>query len=304
MNVSIIIVNFNTKQLLLNCIDSIYTHTKDISFEIIVSDNASTDGSVEMVKTQFPNVILIENKMNLGFGAANNKALKIAKGKYIFYLNSDTVLLNNAVKIFYDYWETNKDNEPLGAIGCNLLNENMQIIHSFGKFPGYKIALKELLIMFFLNILLSILYILHIIPKKRISNSNLSKFLGKVDYITGADLFLLNDDYANFDELFLLYFEDADLQLHMQKNTNKKSIIIEGPLIQHLCGGSVGQGYTIKRKSTFSRIQFEISRIKFLKKHYNNRFLLILAKLLVTIIWLNPFLFKNTSKYISKIWNI
>ena len=105
MDVSIIIVNYNTKKLIKNCINSIYKHTKDVDFEIIVSDNGSVDGSVEMIKSEFPNVILIENNANLGFGAANNRGLKIAKGKYIFYLNSDTVLLNNAVKYFFDYWE-------------------------------------------------------------------------------------------------------------------------------------------------------------------------------------------------------
>ena len=71
MDVSIIIVNFNTKELLSNCINSIYKNTKDITFEIIVSDNGSTDGSIEMLKSTFPNVILLENNQNLGFGTAN-----------------------------------------------------------------------------------------------------------------------------------------------------------------------------------------------------------------------------------------
>ena len=103
MDVSIIIVSYNTKSLIKNCINSIYKYTKDISFEIIVSDNGSIDGSVEMIKRDFPSVILIENNENLGFGAANNKGLALAKGKYILYLNSDTILLNNSVKFFYDY---------------------------------------------------------------------------------------------------------------------------------------------------------------------------------------------------------
>lgn len=304
MQVSIIIVNYNTKIMLKNCLESIYKHTKEVLFEVIVSDNGSSDGSIQMIKNNFPKVILLENNKNLGFGAANNKALKIAKGKYIFYLNSDTVLLNNAVKIFYDYWENSNNKNTLGSIGCNLLNEKMQIIHSYGKIPGYKIAFRELFIMFFLNIILSILYVLRITPKKKNLNSKLSNFIGKVDYITGADLFLLNDNFAKFDEYFLLYFEDCDLQFELQKKTNKDCLIIDGPLIQHLCGGSVGEQYTIKRKATFSRIQFEISRIKFLKKHYNSHFLLFIVKLFVTIIWLNPFLIKNTSKYMSTIWKI
>ena len=68
MQVSIIIVNYNTKELIKNCINSIYKYTQDIQYEIIVSDNGSTDGSIEMLKSEFPNVILIENNANLGFG--------------------------------------------------------------------------------------------------------------------------------------------------------------------------------------------------------------------------------------------
>ena len=128
MDVSIIIVNYNTKDLLKECIDSIYEQTKEITFEIIVSDNGSSDGSIEMLKNYFPSVIIIENNANLGFGAANNRGLKIAHGKYIFYLNSDTVLLNNAVKCFFDFWEQASDKDSIGAIGANLLNENGLIV--------------------------------------------------------------------------------------------------------------------------------------------------------------------------------
>lgn len=84
MDVSIIIVNYNTKDLTCNCLKSVFEQTEDIDFEVIVSDNGSTDGSVEMIKTEFPQVVLIENRVNLGFGAANNRGLKLAKGKYIF----------------------------------------------------------------------------------------------------------------------------------------------------------------------------------------------------------------------------
>ena len=129
MQVSIIIVNYNTKDFLKNCLDSIYKHTTDIKYEIIVSDNGSTDGSLEMLSADYPKVRVVVNGKNLGFGAANNRALDVAKGKYIFYLNSDTLLLNNAVKLFYDYFEAH-ENENLGAIGANLLDETNCVIHS------------------------------------------------------------------------------------------------------------------------------------------------------------------------------
>ena len=146
MDVSIIIVNYNTKQLLADCLNSIYEQTKDINFEVIVSDNGSKDGSIEMLKADFPQVILIENNANLGFGAANNRGLAIAKGKYIFYLNSDTILLNNAVKYFFDYFEENGDKENIGALGGNLLNTQGYTTDSGGTFfwkTSFRIFLKE-----------------------------------------------------------------------------------------------------------------------------------------------------------------
>ncbi|MDR3048046.1 MAG: glycosyltransferase, partial [Bacteroidales bacterium] len=130
MQVSIIIVNFNTKNFLYNCLESIYKHTKDISFEIIVSDNGSTDGSIELVKSKFPAVILIANNKNLGFGAANNRGLEIAKGEFVFFLNSDTILLNNAVNIFYTYWQNYRNKNELGALGCNLIDRNKEVAGS------------------------------------------------------------------------------------------------------------------------------------------------------------------------------
>ena len=102
MDVSIIIVNYNTKDLLVNCLNSIYEKTKDVLFEIIIVDNASIDGSEEMIKNDFKEVVFIQSGDNIGFGRANNLGIKEAKGDCIFLLNSDTILLNNAIKELTD----------------------------------------------------------------------------------------------------------------------------------------------------------------------------------------------------------
>ena len=218
MDVSIIIVNYNTKQLLADCLNSIYEQTKDINFEVIVSDNGSKDGSIEMLKADFPQVILIENNANLGFGAANNRGLAIAKGKYIFYLNSDTILLNNAVKIFFDYWEENGEKENIGALGTNLLNRNNEIIHSYGSFMKYGIELKNSLKALRATSIYTILSIFSKrFPPLDIQDDRTQKYVGDVDYITGADLFLKNDDLALFDDHYFMYCEETDLQLKMAK---------------------------------------------------------------------------------------
>ena len=116
MDVSIIIVNYNTKDLLCQCVDSIYDKTSNVEFEIIVVDNDSSDGSKELfIKDK--RIRFIEAGGYLGFGKANNLGVDAAKGKYVFFLNSDTILMNNAVKLFYDYCESH-EKDRLGAVGC------------------------------------------------------------------------------------------------------------------------------------------------------------------------------------------
>ena len=229
MDVSIIIVNYNTKNLLFDCLSSIYEKTIDISFEVIVSDNGSQDGSIEMIETNFPQVVLVQNNENLGFGAANNKGLELAKGKYVFYLNSDTILLNNAVKIFFDYFEVCEDN--VGALGCNLLSMDGKNIISFADFPIAKKEYKYLINCFFSS--LGIKKVVYKFKKNRVR----AKYIGPVDYIIGADLFLRNNADAKFDERFFMYYEETDLQLNMKKKGLDR-IIIDGPQIIHLEGGS------------------------------------------------------------------
>ncbi len=309
IQVSIIIVNYNTCDLLKNCINSIHEKTTDLSYEIIVVDNASTDKSVDMIKNNFSDVILIQNETNLGFGSANNIGLQKASGKYIFYLNSDTVLLNNSVKIFYDFWELNQ-NVKIGALGSILLDEKKNPIHSFGQFSSFKANIIDIIKLLIINTTLSFLYLLHIpsntFRKYKKTIIAIPEFEGmkQVDFITGADLFMLNNKNALFDEEFCLYFEDTELQYRLRKN-NLKRFIIDGPQIIHLCGGSVDSNFSIKRKCTFSRIQYELSRVIWIKKQYNNNFIYkSVIKMLVFINWINPFLFSKTKFYFKKLFSI
>ena len=103
IDVSVIFVNYNTCKLTCEAIQSVYRFTKKLNIEIIVSDNNSADNSIATIKNKFPEVIIIENKQNLGFGKANNKGIEIAKGKYLFFLNTDTCLINNAIEILFNF---------------------------------------------------------------------------------------------------------------------------------------------------------------------------------------------------------
>ena len=297
MNVSIIIVNYNTKELTRNCLKSVFEQTKSISFEVIVSDNGSEDGSIEMIKSEFPQVILIENNANLGFGAANNRGLKIAKGKYIFFLNSDTLLLNNAVKIFFDYWETSPEKEKIGALGCNLVDKDGELTHSFGDFLKIKKATKNLLRRFCGLTYKGILQ--KICKGKRISKKIIYKFyIGKVDYITGADLFLLNNSDAIFDERYFMYTEEVDLEYKLSKKGLDR-LIIDGPKIIHLEGGSDKTKCNTLQKqyASFSKMQMDISNLKFIKYHHQ-KIAFFWLKLLTEICWLHPVVYKETKKQI------
>jgi GT2 family glycosyltransferase len=118
MDVSIIIVNYKTKKLTLECIQSIY-HTKNSKqFEIFVVDNHSLDGSVEEIKKAFPNVKVIANLENVGFSKANNQAILESKGRYVLLLNSDTIVLENTISDIVDFMDANKE---AGATGCKVL---------------------------------------------------------------------------------------------------------------------------------------------------------------------------------------
>ena len=305
MDVSIIIVNYNTKNLLADCLNSIYEQTKDISFEVIVSDNGSKDGSIEMLKADFPQVILIENNANLGFGAANNRGLAIAKGKYIFYLNSDTILLNNAVKIFFDYWEENGEKENIGALGANLLNRNNEIIHSYGSFMKYGIELKNSLKALRATSIYTILSIFSKrFPPLDIQDDRTQKYVGDVDYITGADLFLKNDELALFDEHYFMYCEETDLQLKMAK-AEKKRILIDKPQIIHLSGGGNKKlSDKVRSLASFSSINFNISRIYYFKKNGSSNFKTNFLRIITLLTWLNPLILRVTRKYIPTLLKI
>lgn len=133
MKISVIIVNFNTQKLLKDCLSSLFEKNKKVKMEVIVVDNASSDGSAEMVERFFPKLILIENKKNLGFAAGNNVGLKSASGEYLLLLNSDTQFLENSLEQMIDFM----DNHPsVGISSCQLVGGDGQIQPSGGFFPN------------------------------------------------------------------------------------------------------------------------------------------------------------------------
>jgi GT2 family glycosyltransferase len=133
MDVSIIIVNWNTRDLLRDCLNSIVQQTRQLTFETIVIDNASSDGSVSMCELEFPTVKVVANRQNRGFAAANNQGMQLTSGRYTLLLNPDTVVLDGAIDHCVAYADAHSD---VGVVGCQVLEKEGQIQQTGFSFPS------------------------------------------------------------------------------------------------------------------------------------------------------------------------
>lgn len=210
MDISIIIVNWNTKKLLEQAIASIYKYAKGLTFEVIVVDNASGDGSPKMVKTKFPKVVLIENRHNLGFAQANNQGIKIAKGEFVFLFNSDAYLIDDSLaKLVKRAGEL----PNLGAIAPKILNEDKTIQQSAGFFPD---LLKVLLWMSFVDDL----PYGDLLKPYHIDHDRFYEKEHEVDWLTGAAIMVpkkVIDKTGALDDKIFMYGEDVDWCTRIKK---------------------------------------------------------------------------------------
>lgn len=232
MDVAIIIVNYNTMELTRKCLRSVYERTRDLDYEVYVVDNASSDKSSEMIREYFPHVKLIENSRNVGFSAANNIGIRHSDSKYIFLLNSDTVLLNNAAKIFYDFMEKEK-NYNAWCCGGNLFNADMTPNYSYGNFPS-------LLQIIFDQFRLYRIFRHYHRNRLAVAVRKHTGHIREVEYISGADMFIRRDLVMTdglFDEDFFLYYEETELSYRMNRKGYKSFIVPDAQII-HLSRSS------------------------------------------------------------------
>ncbi len=264
MDVSIILVNYNTKKLTLDCINSIVSKTRDLTYEIIVVDNDSTDGSKEDLSID-GRIVFIESGENGGFGKGNNIGANIATGKYLFLLNTDTLLLNNAIKMLFDYCELNSDMN-LGVVGTWLLKPDLSLTTSCAAFPSVLSTWKHLLR--YVNIVGDY-------TKRKYKQGDEVK----VGVVTGANMFVRRDLFLSvhgFDEDFFMYTDEVDLQYRIcQKGYINK--IIREPKIIHLEGSSSGSKNATKA-SFFVMYSMRRGRSLFYRKRKSlfERFLVFL----------------------------
>lgn len=226
MDVSIIIVNYNTKDLLRDSIASIKKTTTGLTYEIVVSDNDSSDGSAEMIKDEFPDVILIENKINGGFAYANNKGIKVSNGNYIFLLNSDTIVLENSIMNMFKYMN---EHNKIGILGPKLLNADLSEQTSVFAYPT---IFKEFASIFELKKLLKNRAIRKFVLKfadkalpndvnQYMKNFKENKSVEQVEVLVGAALFIRKeviDDIGGLDESYFMYYEEIDYCLKTHQN--------------------------------------------------------------------------------------
>lgn len=235
MDVSIIIVNYNTKDLTLQCINSVYVKTQGISFEVILVDNASTDGSKEYFQED-NRITYIYSDENLGFGRANNLGLSVASGRNILFLNPDTILVNNAVRLLSTFLDNNSN---VGACGGNLYDADMKPALSFKRiYPGIAGEINNLFFHF---------------PEKLFFGKswyhNFSSNTIPVAYISGADLMIkkfILEKVGSFSPDFFMYYEETDLCFRIHK-AGYKLISLPQVKIKHLEGKSFQSSVNHKR---------------------------------------------------------
>lgn len=257
MDISVCIVSWNTRELLYNCIESIQRMTSGVDYEIVVVDNNSTDGSTEMVKQCFPHCRLIESKTNNGFAKGNNLGLQLATGKYIFYLNPDTVLLTNALYGMFYFMEANSD---VGAVGCKMLNQDGSIQFICArKFPT---LFNQICYFFMLNRIFPRLKILSTVELGYWNH----KDSRRIDCLSGACIFarkMVIDKLKGFDGKFFMYAEDVDLCYRI-KQEGWRLYYLASEAIYHIEGASSKN----QSQKHFSAIAMRESNYLFFAKHF------------------------------------
>lgn len=264
MEISIIVVSYNTKDLLLDCLSSVFDTIKEPSFEVWVVDNNSTDGTVGAVRKQYPAVKIIANEENLGFAAANNQAFHQMNGRYALLLNSDAIVTDGAVKELYDFMETN----PEAGMGCGqLFNQDGSKQNSIANFPD------------FLTLLCNETVLRILLPSKFPSKRRQYHSPLKVDSCIGACMIVRKeamDDIGLFDEKYFFFFEETDWAYRMKLN-GWGIYFVPSAKIVHAQGKTVGT-------SISSRIIFYKSRYIFFKKWHPRSYFLFYAVIFIRLI--------------------
>lgn len=252
IDLSFITINYNSSIFTIKLIESIVAQTKDLSFEIIIVDNASKKDDLFKLKNFVSdkiNIKLIENSINSGFASGNMLGVNYALGKYYFFINNDCTLLNNTSKILKDFLDFNED---VGLATAKVLDNNGNYSSSYKQFPH---LIKQL----FGN------SIQRIISKNRFPSNKIKlEKNSEVEVVSGSCMFFRKDIFSSiggFDTVFFLYCEEEDICKRVW-DFGKKVYFIPKAEVFHEAGGSTEKSFEIER-------EFYISYYHLLDKHYN-----------------------------------
>jgi hypothetical protein len=284
IDLSIIIVNYNVKEFLLNLLDSIYNASKNLSVEIIIVDNNSDDGSIESVNAKYPNVITIANKENKGFGFANNQGLEIARGDFILLLNPDTLVREDTFDKMISFM---KEDPKIGLAGCKVLNPDGSLqLACRRSFPGPWVSLTK------------VVGLSKMFPKSRLFAKYNLTYLNEnenyeVDAVSGSFMMLSKEAYqktGGFDTDFFMYGEDLDLCYRVQQNDLKVYYCSSTSIIHY-------KGESTKRSKIDETGIFYDAMHLFVEKHFSSSFIIksilqfgIILRKLLTFINLNKYI--------------
>ena len=282
VDLSIIIINYNVKEFLLNLLDSLRKAVKNISTEIIIVDNASDDGSVEILREKFPNIKLIANKKNVGFGSANNQALQVAKGKYFLLINPDAIVREDTLVKMLEFFDKTPQ---VGIAGCKVLNPDgsLQLACRRG-FPGPWTSFTK------------VMGLSKLFPKSRLFARYNLTYLNEnqtyeVDAISGAFMMMRKEVYekiGGFDQQYFMYGEDLDLCYRVQKSGYKVYYVHNTEIIHY-------KGESTKRSSLDETKIFYDAMHLFVRKHFSSSFI-VESILQIAILFRKLIAFANVYK--------
>jgi len=253
LDLSVIIVNWNVKELLRECLNSIQGQFGGLNGEVIVVDSASSDGSQAMVKEEFPWVRLIANDENLGYPRGNNLGITASSGRHVLILNPDTVLLNNTLPVMVDYLNNHID---VGVVGPQLLNPDGSVQSSRRRFPTLLTGLFESTWLEPLvpDSLLSRYYVLDLPDDEE----------NDVDWVTGACMMVprrILDHVGLFDEAYFMYSEELDLCRRVCVAGWRIVYLPEAQVVHHV-------GKSSEQAVTARHVNFQQAKLRYFRKHH------------------------------------
>jgi GT2 family glycosyltransferase len=238
-DVCVVIVSWNTRNILRNCLTSVFEQTEDVSIEVFVVDNNSQDGSADMVRNEFPQVRLIANSENRGFAAACNQGMRAGTARYTLLLNPDTVVLDNAIARCVHYADLHAD---VGVVGCQVLEDEHRITPTGFSFPSP------------FNIFLALSGLSRAFPRSRIFGRPELSWWDRaserdVDVVTGMFMLVRREAIEQvglMDEAFFVYAEEADWCYRFAR-AGWRRVFTPAARIVHLDGGAKSTSQASKK---------------------------------------------------------